>query len=100
MNREVTSLKGIGPKKAKALAKLDIYTISDLYSYYPREYEDRRLRTSVLEASPTRSYYFEWISISKPYIKRLKNMTISYMYFAILRKLGSYGLMIGFLLEK
>lgn len=82
MSRELTSLKGIGPKKAQALAKLDIYTISDLYSYYPREYEDRRLRSSVLKASPTRSYYFEWKAISKPYVKRLKNMTISYMYFA------------------
>lgn len=82
MSREVTSLKGIGPKKAQALARLDIYTISDLYSYYPREYEDRRLKSSVLKASPTRSYYFEWKAISKPYVKRLKNMTISYMYFA------------------
>lgn len=82
LSREVTSLKGIGPKKAQALARLDIYTISDLYSYYPREYEDRRLKSSVLKASPTRSYYFEWKAISKPYVKRLKNMTISYMYFA------------------
>ena len=82
LSREVTSLKGIGPKKAQALARLDIYTISDLYSYYPREYEDRRLKSSVLKASPTRSYYFEWKVISKPYVKRLKNMTISYMYFA------------------
>lgn len=82
LSREVTSLKGIGPKKAQSLARLDIYTISDLYSYYPREYEDRRLRSSVLKASPTRSYYFEWKAISKPYVKRLKNMTISYMYCA------------------
>ncbi|MBP2015127.1 ATP-dependent DNA helicase RecG [Anaerococcus degeneri] len=82
MSRDVTSLKGIGPKKAQALARLDIYTISDLYSFYPREYEDRRLKSSVLKATPTRSYYFEWKAISKPYVKRLKNMTISYMYFA------------------
>lgn len=82
LSRDVTSLKGIGPKKAQALARLDIYTISDLYSFYPREYEDRRLKSSVLKASPTRSYYFEWMAISKPYVKRLKNMTISYMYFA------------------
>ena len=82
LSRDVTSLKGIGPKKAQALARLDIYTISDLYSFYPREYEDRRLKSSVLKATPTRSYYFEWKAISKPYVKRLKNMTISYMYFA------------------
>lgn len=75
-------MKGIGPKKAKALSKLDIYTVRDLYSYYPREYEDRRTKASVLKASQTRSYYFEWKAISKTYVKRLKNMTVSYMYFA------------------
>ena len=75
-------MKGIGPKKAKALSKLDIYTVRDLYTYYPREYEDRRIKASVLKASPTRSYYFEWKAISKAYVKRLKNMTVSYMYFA------------------
>ena len=82
LSREVTSLKGIGPKKAKSLAKLDIHSISDLYTYYPREYEDRRQKASVLKAIPTKSYYFEWTAISKAYIKKLKNMTISYMYFA------------------
>ncbi|KGF04182.1 ATP-dependent DNA helicase RecG [Anaerococcus lactolyticus] len=82
MNKDLTSLKGIGPKKAKALSKLDIYTVRDLYSYYPREYEDRRIKASVLKASPTRSYYFEWKAISKAYVKRLKNMIVSYMYFA------------------
>lgn len=82
LNREVTSLKGIGPKKAKSLAKLDIYSINDLYTYYPREYEDRRHKTSVLKASSSRFYYFEWKSISKAYVKKVKNTTISYMYFA------------------
>lgn len=82
LSREVESLKGIGPKKAKSLARLNIYTINDLYSYYPREYEDRRFKQSVLNASPTKSYYFEWKSISKAYIKRFNKTTISYMYFA------------------
>lgn len=82
MSKDVTSLRGIGPKKAKALSRLDIYTVSDLYTFYPREYEDRRFKSSVLKASPTRSYYFEWKAISKPYVKRAKNTIISYMYFA------------------
>ena len=82
LSREVESLKGIGPKKAKSLARLNIYTIRDLYSYYPREYEDRRFKQSVLNASLTKSYYFEWKSISKAYVKRFNKTTISYMYFA------------------
>ena len=38
----VTTLKGIGPKKAEALKRLKIETIEDLLSFYPRSYEDRR----------------------------------------------------------
>ena len=82
MNKELTDLKGIGPKKASALNRLEIYTISDLYSFYPREYEDRRNKTSVLKAQENRSYYFEWKAISKAYVKRFDKKTISYMYFA------------------
>ena len=31
----ITSLHGVGPKKAKALEKLKIRTIEDFLSYYP-----------------------------------------------------------------
>ncbi len=33
----VTSLKGIGPKKAADLAELNIFTLGDLLCYYPRQ---------------------------------------------------------------
>ena len=82
LNKELTDIKGIGPKKANALNKLEIYSISDLYSFYPREYEDRRNKESVLNAQENRSYYFEWKAISKAYVKRFGKKTISYMYFA------------------
>lgn len=82
MSKELTDIKGIGPKKASALNRLEIYSISDLYSFYPREYEDRRNKASVLQAKENRSYYFEWKAISKPYVKRFGKTTISYMYFA------------------
>ncbi len=34
-------LKGVGPKKAKILNRLGIFTIKDLLFYFPRRYEDR-----------------------------------------------------------
>ena len=40
---DVKSIKGVGPKKAKALEALDIFTIEDLLHHYPRDYEDRRI---------------------------------------------------------
>ena len=37
----VTTLKGVGPAKAELLEKLEIRTLEDLISYFPRQYEDR-----------------------------------------------------------
>ena len=79
---KLTDIKGIGPKKAQALGKLDIYKASDLYNYYPRAYEDRRKKISLSQAKENIASYFEWTVISKPYTKRLKNMTMTYMYFS------------------
>ncbi|MEG1584455.1 MAG: DEAD/DEAH box helicase, partial [Anaerovorax sp.] len=39
---QITTLKGVGPKKSHALRHLGIETIEDLLRFYPREYEDRR----------------------------------------------------------
>ena len=82
LNKELTNLKGIGPKKASALNRLEIYSISDLNSFYPREYEDRRNKMSVLKVTEDRPYYFQWKAISKAYVKRFGKTNISYMYFA------------------
>ncbi|MBQ6370879.1 MAG: ATP-dependent DNA helicase RecG [Firmicutes bacterium] len=48
----VTVLKGVGPKKAEALAKLNIETVGDLIRYLPREYQDRRTVTPIAQLAP------------------------------------------------
>ena len=42
LNYDIQFLKGVGPKKAKQLNKLDIYSIEDLLNYFPIKYEDRQ----------------------------------------------------------
>ncbi len=42
LSDSISVLPGIGPKKAEALAKLNIFTIEDLIYNFPRDYEDRR----------------------------------------------------------
>jgi ATP-dependent DNA helicase RecG len=39
-NDKVTVVKGVGPKMAEKLARLDIKTVGDLVSFYPRRYQD------------------------------------------------------------
>jgi len=43
-------LKGVGPARARILAKMGIVYPEDLAAYYPRTWEDRRLRFSIREA--------------------------------------------------
>ena len=54
MNPEdsVKNLKGIGEKKAELLAKLGIFTIKDLLSYYPRTYQDRGNCKRICDLAP------------------------------------------------
>ena len=40
LNSSVQYIKGVGDKMAKYLNKLDICTIYDILTFYPREYED------------------------------------------------------------
>ena len=41
LSTPVLSIKGIGEARAKAFAKLDVITASDLLTFFPRTYEDR-----------------------------------------------------------
>ena len=42
LTQPVTDLPGLGPTRAKALERLDLHTVGDLLTHYPRRYEDRR----------------------------------------------------------
>ena len=37
----VQYIKGVGPKRAAKLKKLNVYTVEDLFYFFPREYDDR-----------------------------------------------------------
>ena len=47
INTPVQYVKGVGPKKAEALAKVGIFTVYDLLLYLPFRYEDRSQRLLV-----------------------------------------------------
>ena len=41
LNKDVKYVKTVGPNRVKLLNKLNINTLKDLITYYPRDYEDR-----------------------------------------------------------
>ena len=49
---EVTKLKGVGEKKAAALAAAEIHTVLDLLQHYPRRYLDRTRQAQIGELVP------------------------------------------------
>lgn len=55
---DVTVLPGIGPKKAEALAKLNILTLEDLIYNFPRDYEDRRNVVKIRDIVPDENAVF------------------------------------------
>lgn len=46
----VMFVKGVGPRRAKELEKLNIFTMYDLLTHYPRTYEDQRSITPIARA--------------------------------------------------
>ena len=43
----ISSLTGVGPTLSKTLAKVGIFTVADLLSYWPRDFEDRTKKVTL-----------------------------------------------------
>ena len=41
LKQSVQYVKGVGPQRVKILNSIGVYTIYDLITYFPRDYEDR-----------------------------------------------------------
>ncbi len=48
LQKKVSEIKGIGPRKSVALHKINIELIEDFLFFYPRDYEDRREMRTIL----------------------------------------------------
>ena len=76
----VTTLTGVGPKRAAAYAQLGIYTLRDLVMHYPRSYENRGDIKPLCEAD-TRGKSAHLLTVaSEPRVVRLRSRK-SYLKF-------------------
>lgn len=78
LKQDVKYVKGVGPNHVKLLNKLNIYTLKDLITYYPREYEDRSKATKIADAVDGEETLIRAVCVSKvnEIRTRRKNMTI------------------------
>jgi RecG-like helicase len=86
--KSVQFIKGVGPKWAKVLSKLDIYSITDLFYYFPRNYEDRSEMSTISQVKPGQSFTLK-VKVIK---KELKNQKLEVdSFFRELYKMNNFN---------
>lgn len=73
---DVRCIKGIGAKTAELLQKLDIYTVGDLLSYYPRSYDTYELPVPVGEVREGKMVTIEASVIKSADVTRYRNLQV------------------------
>ena len=77
LKQNVQYVKTVGPAKATYLNKLNIYTLEDLLTYFPREYEDRSKVKKIADIIDKEEVTIEATVVSEVTINRIrKNMTL------------------------
>ncbi len=77
LNQNVQYVKTVGPTKVKYLNNLNIYTLGDLLTYFPREYEDRSNIKPIASIQVGEEATIEARVVSEVSINRIrKNMVI------------------------
>ena len=77
LNKDVKYVKGVGPNRIQLLNKLKIYTLKDLITYYPRDYEDRSNPQNICDCEDGTEVLIEAMPISKITEYRKGKMIIS-----------------------
>jgi len=72
LSRDVRYIKGIGEQRAKALAKLDIYTLRDLLTWFPRKYDDRREAKRIADLQPGETACVEAMVAAPPTLSHIR----------------------------
>lgn len=68
LNRDIRYLKGVGPKKAILLRKMNLHTIEDLIYYMPKSFEDRTILNKLIDAIQGEKQVFKVTVTEKPVI--------------------------------
>lgn len=72
LTTDVRYIKGIGEQRAKSLHKLNILTLYDLISYFPRAYEDRRQMRRIGELTDGETACIKAMVAAPPTLHRIR----------------------------
>ena len=72
LNSPLTALPGVGPARAQQLEKLNLHTVGDLLTYYPRSYEDRRQVYTIRRAPAEEKVCIQGMIAEYPRLTRIR----------------------------
>lgn len=72
LTTNVRYIKGIGEQRAKSLEKLNITTLRDLISYFPRAYDDRRTYKKIADLAEGEPACVEALVAAPPTLSRIR----------------------------
>ncbi len=78
LSKDVKFIKGVGPARAKLLNTLGIFTLEDLITYFPRDYEDRGKPRHIAELEDGEEALIDAICVSKMIEKRIRRNMVIY----------------------
>lgn len=73
LEKNVKYVKVVGPARVELLNKIGIFTLKDLITYYPREYEDRSETKKLCECYDGENATIEAIAVSRIAETRIRN---------------------------
>ena len=76
LKKDVKFVKSVGPNRVKVLNKLKIFTLKDLITYFPRDYEDRSKPKELYNCIDGETVLIEAAVVSKMTEIRTRKMTI------------------------
>ena len=65
LNKEVQYVKGVGPNRVKLLNKLNIFTLKDLITYFPRNHEDRSIAKKITDCEDGETVLIKATALTK-----------------------------------
>ena len=73
LTKEIQYIKGVGPNRVKLLNNLNIFTLKDLITYYPRDYEDRSKPVKIEDLEDGKEALIAAIPVAKMNETRIRN---------------------------
>lgn len=76
LDKDVKYIKNVGPSRVKLLNKLNIFTLKDLITYFPRNHEDRSVPKKIADCIDGEEVLIKGVAITKVTEVRVRKVTI------------------------